>query len=104
MPAGLCLPDSNGPRGRDTDSSAGVSGWDIETVTSGLEQLENLEPDGGGFYVSGDAKVYHVDGSGKARTVLENLAAPGGLQLDGPISLCPHPHRRQAVAAGYRNR
>ncbi len=31
----------------------------------------------------GDTKVYHVDGSGQVRTVLENLAAPGGLQLDG---------------------
>ncbi|WP_246124212.1 SMP-30/gluconolactonase/LRE family protein [Nocardia bhagyanarayanae] len=46
--------------------------------------MENLEPDGqGGFYLSGGTKVYHVDGSGQVRTVLENLAAPGGLQLDG---------------------
>lgn len=64
----------------------GCEGWHIDTVASGLEQLENLEPDGaGGFYMSGDTKVYHVDGSGQVRTVLENLAAPGGLQLDGPI-------------------
>lgn len=62
----------------------GCGGWQVETVASGLGQLENLEPDGrGGFYVSGDTKVYHVDGSGRVRTVLENLAAPGGLQLDG---------------------
>lgn len=63
---------------------AGCAGWQIETLASGLEQVENLEPDGqGGFYLSGDTKVYHVDGSGQVRTVLENLAAPGGLQLDG---------------------
>lgn len=64
----------------------GCEGWQVDTVASGLEQLENLEPDGqGGFYVSGDTKVYHVDESGQVRTVLENLAAPGGLQLDGTI-------------------
>jgi sugar lactone lactonase YvrE len=51
-----------------------------------LEQLENLEPDGnGGFYLSGDSKVYHVDTAGQVRTVLDNMAAPGGLQLDGSI-------------------
>ncbi|MGW5388366.1 SMP-30/gluconolactonase/LRE family protein [Nocardia sp. NPDC003963] len=64
----------------------GCERWQVDTVASGLEQLENLEPDGqGGFYLSGDTKVYHVDGSGQVRTVLENLAAPGGLQLDGTI-------------------
>lgn len=62
----------------------GCGGWQVETLAAGLEQVENLEPDGhGGFYVSGDTKVYHVDGSGQVRTILENLAAPGGLQLDG---------------------
>lgn len=62
----------------------GCAEWQVETLASGLEQVENLEPDGqGGFYLSGDTKVYHVDGSGQVRTVLENLAAPGGLQLDG---------------------
>lgn len=63
---------------------AGCDGWQVETLASGLEQVENLEPDGhGGFYLSGDTKIYHVDGSGQVRTVLENLAAPGCLQLDG---------------------
>ncbi|MGI5222362.1 SMP-30/gluconolactonase/LRE family protein [Nocardia sp. CA-290969] len=62
----------------------GCGGWQVETLAAGLEQVENLEPDGrGGFYLSGDTKVYHVDGAGQVRTVLENLAAPGGLQLDG---------------------
>ncbi|WP_024803133.1 SMP-30/gluconolactonase/LRE family protein [Nocardia sp. BMG51109] len=60
------------------------AGWRIDTVAQGLEQLENLEPDGqDGFYLSGDTKVSHVDGGGQVRTVLDNLAAPGGLQLDG---------------------
>ncbi|MFI5714763.1 SMP-30/gluconolactonase/LRE family protein [Nocardia sp. NPDC051750] len=63
---------------------AECGGWQIETLATGLEQVENLEPDRrGGFYLSGDTKVYHVDGSGRVRTILENLAAPGGLQLDG---------------------
>lgn len=58
--------------------------WRVETVVQGLEQLENLEPDGdGGFYLSGDTKLYHVDAAGEVRTVLDDLAAPGGLQLDG---------------------
>ncbi|WP_280463243.1 SMP-30/gluconolactonase/LRE family protein [Nocardia carnea] len=62
----------------------GCAGWQVETLASGLEQVENLEPDGqDGFYLSGDTKVYHVDGSGQVRTVMENLAAPGGLQLHG---------------------
>lgn len=60
------------------------AGWQVETVVQGLEQLENLEPDGnGGFYLSGDTKLYQVDADGKVRTVLDDLAAPGGLQLDG---------------------
>ena len=60
--------------------------WQVQTVAQGMEQLENLEPDGnGGFYLSGDSKVYHVDASGQVRTVLENMAAPGGLQVDGSI-------------------
>ncbi|NMM91591.1 hypothetical protein B2J88_46095 [Rhodococcus sp. SRB_17] len=60
--------------------------WQVETVAQGMEQLENLESDGtGGFYLSGDSKVYHVDAAGQVRTVLENMAAPGGLQLDGSI-------------------
>lgn len=60
------------------------SGWKVETVAQGLEQLENLEPDGnGGFYLSGDTKVYHIDSAGKVRTELDDLAAPGGLQFDG---------------------
>ncbi|MCA1007213.1 SMP-30/gluconolactonase/LRE family protein [Rhodococcus hoagii] len=59
-------------------------GWQVETVVQGLEQLENLEADGdGGFYLSGDTKLYHVDSAGEVRTVLDDLAAPGGLQLDG---------------------
>ncbi|RVW00191.1 SMP-30/gluconolactonase/LRE family protein [Rhodococcus xishaensis] len=58
--------------------------WQVETVAQGLEQLENLEPDGeGGFYLSGDTKVYHVDAAGQVRTVLDGMFAPGGLQLDG---------------------
>ncbi|RVW00908.1 SMP-30/gluconolactonase/LRE family protein [Rhodococcus spongiicola] len=58
--------------------------WQVETVAQGLEQLENLEPDGeGGFYLSGDTKVYHVDAAGQVRTVLDGVFAPGGLQLDG---------------------
>lgn len=64
--------------------SPACSGWQVETVAQGLEQLENLEPDGdGGFYLSGDTKLYHVDSVGEVRTVLGDLAAPGGLQLDG---------------------
>lgn len=60
------------------------TGWHSDTVASGLGQLENLEPDGrGGFYVSGYRKIYHVDSSGSVRTVLDDVAAPGGLQLDG---------------------
>ncbi|RVW07396.1 hypothetical protein EGT67_22225 [Prescottella agglutinans] len=58
--------------------------WQVETVVQGLEQLENLEPDGnGGFYLSGDTKLYQVDAAGQVHTVLDDLAAPGGLQLDG---------------------
>lgn len=60
--------------------------WQVETVAQGMEQLENLESDGSdGFYLSGDSKVYHVDAAGQVRTMLDNLAAPGGLQLDGVI-------------------
>ncbi len=58
--------------------------WQVETVARGLEQLENLEPDdNGGFYLSGESKVYHVDAAGQVRTVLDGMGAPGGLQLDG---------------------
>lgn len=65
---------------------AECSGWQVETVAQGLEQLENLEPDGeGGFYLSGDSKIYQVDTVGNVRTVLDGLAAPGGLQLEGAI-------------------
>ncbi|QBJ98358.1 hypothetical protein ERC79_22285 [Rhodococcus sp. ABRD24] len=63
---------------------SGCSDWQVETVVQGLEQLENLEPDGkGGFYLSGESKVYHVDAAEQVRTVLDRMAAPGGLQLDG---------------------
>ncbi|WP_087587306.1 SMP-30/gluconolactonase/LRE family protein [Prescottella equi] len=62
----------------------GCDRWQVETVVEGLEQLENLEPDGdGGFYLSGDTKLYQVDSAGQVRTVLDDLAAPGGLQFDG---------------------
>lgn len=62
----------------------GCTGWQVETLASGLQQVENLEADGqGGFYLSGDTKVYHVGRSGQVRTILDNLAAPGGLQRDG---------------------
>ncbi|MGQ5696260.1 SMP-30/gluconolactonase/LRE family protein [Rhodococcus erythropolis] len=58
--------------------------WQVETVAQGLEQLENLETDdNGGFYLSGESKIYHVDAEGQVRTVLDGMAAPGGLQLDG---------------------
>ncbi|MFI8659869.1 SMP-30/gluconolactonase/LRE family protein [Rhodococcus qingshengii] len=58
--------------------------WRVETVAQGLEQLENLEPDyNGGFYLSGESKIYHVDAAGQVRTVLDDMAAPGSLQLDG---------------------
>ncbi|MFM1728376.1 hypothetical protein ABI214_23155 [Prescottella soli] len=64
--------------------AADCGDWQVETVAQGLEQLENLEPDAeGGFYLAGDSKVYHVDADGRVNTVVENLAAPGGLQLDG---------------------
>lgn len=40
--------------------------WRVETVAQGLEQLENLEPDdNGGFYLSGESKIYHVDAAGQ---------------------------------------
>ncbi|WP_433605580.1 SMP-30/gluconolactonase/LRE family protein [Prescottella agglutinans] len=62
----------------------GCGGWRVETVAQGLEQLENLEPDArGGVYLAGDSKVYHVDADGRVSTVVEHMAAPGGLQLDG---------------------
>ncbi|MEV0945906.1 SMP-30/gluconolactonase/LRE family protein [Rhodococcus sp. NPDC049939] len=65
-------------------SPTACGNWQVETVAHGLEQLENLEPDGvGGFYLSGDSKVYHVDSAGQVRTVLDDMRAPGGLQLDG---------------------
>jgi len=63
-------------------STSECAGWQVETIVQGLEQLENLEPDGvGGFYLSGETKVYHVDAAGQVRTVLDDVAAPGGLQL-----------------------
>ncbi|AHH17869.1 hypothetical protein NONO_c30820 [Nocardia nova SH22a] len=59
-------------------------GWQVDTVVSGLQQLENLAPDGhGGFYVSGDSSVYHIDAAGRVRTVLDELPVPRGLQVDG---------------------
>ena len=65
---------------------APCDGWQIDTLAHGLEQLENLEPDGrGGFYLSGDSKVYRIDADGAVHTIADHLAAPGGLQRDGSI-------------------
>ncbi|WP_107654273.1 SMP-30/gluconolactonase/LRE family protein [Nocardia suismassiliense] len=64
--------------------AAGCGGWQVDTLVQGLEQLENLEPDGrGGFYMSADSKIYHLDSAGQVRTVLANLRVPRGLQLVG---------------------
>ncbi|MFI9508223.1 SMP-30/gluconolactonase/LRE family protein [Nocardia sp. NPDC052566] len=63
---------------------ADCGGWQVATVAQGLGELENLEPDGrGGFYLSGKSTVYQVDSAGQARTVADDVAAPGGLQLAG---------------------
>ncbi|MBB5918864.1 sugar lactone lactonase YvrE [Nocardia transvalensis] len=65
-------------------AAAECGGWQVDTVARGLEQVENLEPDGeGGFYLAGDTKVYRMGAAGEVRTVLDHLAAPGGLQRDG---------------------
>lgn len=62
----------------------GCGGWQVDTLVQGLEELENLEPDGrGGFYLTGSSKVYHVDAAGQVRTVLEGMNVPRGLQLAG---------------------
>lgn len=68
------------------DIATGCGGWQVDTVVQGLEKLENLEPDGvGGFYLSGlESTLYHVDASGRVRTVLAHQGSGfGGLQLDG---------------------
>ncbi|MBH0776086.1 SMP-30/gluconolactonase/LRE family protein [Nocardia bovistercoris] len=66
------------------EPAPGCSGWQVDTVASDLEELENLEPDGqGGFYLSGRSRVYHIDAAGEVTTVLENLRFPRGLQLVG---------------------
>ncbi|OZD02772.1 hypothetical protein CH281_14405 [Rhodococcus sp. 06-221-2] len=58
------------------------AGWSVETVTSGLDEPENLEPDGaGGFFVSGASSIVNVDADGHVDPVLDNLAAPRGMQL-----------------------
>ncbi len=50
--------------------------------SAGAGAARELEPDGnGGFDLSGDSKVYQVDATGQIQTVLDDLAAPGGLQL-----------------------
>ncbi|MBF4997010.1 SMP-30/gluconolactonase/LRE family protein [Nocardia sp. BSTN01] len=59
-------------------------GWQADTVASGLQQLENLAPDGHrGFYVSGESRLYHIDEAGQVRTVLDDLPVPRGVQVDG---------------------
>lgn len=66
----------------------GCGGWHVETIAAGLREVENLEPDGrGGFYLSAPMSVEHIDAAGVRRTVVPNVAAPGGLQLhDGVLS------------------
>jgi hypothetical protein len=68
------------------DGVSGCTGWQMDTVVSGLGELENVESDGnGGFFVSGADvnKLYDVDAAGNVTVVLGNVTAPGGLQLDG---------------------
>ncbi|MBF6328406.1 SMP-30/gluconolactonase/LRE family protein [Nocardia transvalensis] len=63
-------------------------GWQIDTVATIDDQLENLEPDGqGGFYLSGDSRIHHLDAAGQLRTVLTDLTVPRGLQRSGPTLL-----------------
>jgi hypothetical protein len=59
---------------------AGCVGWQVDTVVRGLEKLENLEPDGRhGFYLAGlDSTLYHVDASGRVRTVLTHRGSGFG--------------------------
>lgn len=67
-------------------SPMACAGWSVETVASGLDEPENLEPDGaGGFYVSGALSIVHVDADGRVEPVLDDLSAPRGLQLHDGI-------------------
>ncbi|PPJ20103.1 hypothetical protein C5E41_29510 [Nocardia nova] len=78
--AGLC---STAPAAQAVPAS-NCGGWQADTVASGLQQLENLAPDGHrGFYVSGESRLYHIDEAGQVRTVLDDLPVPRGLQVDG---------------------
>lgn len=62
------------------------AGWSVKTVAGGLDEPENLEPDGaGGFYVSGASSIVHVDSDGRVEPVLDDLAAPRGMQLHDGI-------------------
>ncbi|WP_415972422.1 SMP-30/gluconolactonase/LRE family protein [Rhodococcus sp. 077-4] len=62
------------------------AGWSVDTVVSGLDEPENLEPDGaGGFYISGASSIVHVDENGRLQPVLSDLAAPRGMQLHNGI-------------------
>lgn len=65
----------------------GCDGWRLETVASGLDEPENLEPDGhGGFYVSGATTLSQVDARGSVSVLHEGLPVPRGLQLvDGRL-------------------
>ncbi|MCZ4518103.1 SMP-30/gluconolactonase/LRE family protein [Rhodococcus ruber] len=72
---------------REPDVSPSLcAGWSVETVATGLDEPENLEPDGaGGFYISGDSSIVHVDTDGRVEPVLDDLPAPRGMQLHDGI-------------------